>query len=339
VDILEIKVFTINMKRLSKIDESVWADIHKRSNGSQERKEDDINVMDMDMFFEYLQGLYKPTMPTYNVVIYHDVPRTMILVPISINGLYSSGSVSYVSLELDKVSDKKIVTLDIRSLHRLPEGCEYKLKEMYKIKYMSDSPKRQAHIIINPKDSSDVTNKFYIEIIDFMLDNIKDGYNRLVKKVELTSYVGESIWADIHKRSNGNLERKEDDISSLDRDGLYEHIFNVYEMVNDFPDPFKSQTSQAHTYFSIPIFKSDYKIYRLDVSFYLDVITKITLMASDVDIKDFKQPLIDNFDVTIRDDGALKIEDKNGNVSNQVCMDLIKVIVENAPQPLLKKRD
>ena len=103
--------------------------------------------------------------------------------------------------------------------------------------------------------------------------------------------------------------------------------------------PLKSQTSQANTYFSIPIFKSNYKIYRLDVSFYLDVITKITLMASDVDIKDFKQPLIDNFDVTIRDDGALKIEDKNGNVSNQVCMDLIKVIVENAPQPLLKKRD
>ena len=156
---------------------------------------------------------------------------------------------------------------------------------------------------------------------------------------DFKTYIKESIWSNINKRSEGNLERKEDDINHLDRDGLYEHIFDLYKPVNLHPLPLKSQTSQANTYFSIPIFKSNYKIYRLDVSFYLDVITKITLMANDVDIIDFKQPLIDNFNVTIRDDGALKIEAKDGNVSNQVCMDLIKVIVENAPQPALKKRD
>ena len=331
---MEIKVFIIDMRKLS---ESIWADIHKRSNGSQERKEDDIDVMDMDMFFEYLKGLYQPTMSTYNVVIYH-VPRTMILVPISINGLYRSSSVSYVSLELDEVSDKKIVTLDIRSLHRLPEGCEDKLKEVYKIKYMSDSSKRQAHIIISPKDSSDVTNKFYIEIIDFMLDNIKDGYNRLVKKVELTSYVGESVWADIHRRSNGEQERKEDDISGLNRDGLYEHIFDVYEMINDFPHPFKSKTSQEHTYFSIPIFESDYT-FRLNVYFQYGVITDITLLATISDARELKRELQDNFRVTIRDDNALKIEGKNGEMSNRICMDVIKVILENTSHPLLKKRD
>lgn len=69
------------------------------------------------------------------------------------------------------------------------------------------------------------------------------------------------------------------------------------------------------------------------------MITNITLLATISDAREFKQALQDNFKVTIRDDDALKIEDKNGNVSNQVCMDLIKVIVENAPQPLLKKRD
>lgn len=153
--------------------------------------------------------------------------------------------------------------------------------------------------------------------------------------------LSESIWADIHKRSNGSQERKEDDISGLDRDGLYEHIFNVYEMINDFPRPLKSQTSQAHTYFSIPIFKSDYtsKIFRLGVSFQYDVITDITLFATISDAREIKQAIQDNFKVTIRSDDALKIEDKNGNVSNRVCMNLIKVIVENAPQPLLKKRD
>ena len=62
-------------------------------------------------------------------------------------------------------------------------------------------------------------------------------------------------------------------------------------------------------------------------------------MASDADVKDFKQALIDNFDVTIDIDGALTITAKDGTVSNQVCMDLIKVIVENAPHPYLKKRE
>ena len=62
-------------------------------------------------------------------------------------------------------------------------------------------------------------------------------------------------------------------------------------------------------------------------------------MASVADVKDFKQSLIDNFDVTTRGDGALSITAKDGTVSNQVCMDLIKTIVENAPKPYLKKRE
>ena len=62
-------------------------------------------------------------------------------------------------------------------------------------------------------------------------------------------------------------------------------------------------------------------------------------MATDADVKDFKQSLIDNFDVIIDIDGALTITAKDGTVSNRVCMDLIKTIVENAPHPYLKKRE
>ena len=62
-------------------------------------------------------------------------------------------------------------------------------------------------------------------------------------------------------------------------------------------------------------------------------------MASDADVKDFKQALIDNFNATRNSDGALTITAKDGTVSNQVCMDLIKTIVENAPEPYLKKRE
>ena len=140
-------------------------------------------------------------------------------------------------------------------------------------------------------------------------------------------------------RSAGETIRKEDDINNLGRDGLYDYIYDLYESIDKFPLPLKSGTSPTHRYFSIPIFKSEFSVYRLNVSFENNIIESITLLARDFNVKDFKQSLIDNFDVTIKEDGSLKITDKDGKVSNQVCMDLIKTIVENAPEPYLKKRD
>ena len=137
----------------------------------------------------------------------------------------------------------------------------------------------------------------------------------------------------------GKTVRREDDINLFDRDGLYDYIFDLYKSIDIYPLPLKSSTSPTHTYFSIPIFKSGYKVYRIDCTFENNKISKIRLMATDADVKDFKQSLIDNFDVTIDIDGALTITAKDGTVSNQVCMDLIKVIVENAPHPYLKKRE
>ena len=133
--------------------------------------------------------------------------------------------------------------------------------------------------------------------------------------------------------------RKEDDINVLDCDELYDYIYSLYEQINQDSMPSKSQIVQRFTYFLIPIFKSGYKVYKLDCTFDNNKISKITLMANVAEVKDFKQALIDNFDVTTRDNGSLKITDKEGKVSNQVCMDLIKTIVENAPHPYLKKRE
>ncbi len=153
------------------------------------------------------------------------------------------------------------------------------------------------------------------------------------------SKIIESIWSDMQDRSAGITQRKEDDVNLFDCDELYDYIYSLYEQINQDSMPLKSQIVQRFTYFSIPIFKSGYKVYRLDCTFENNKISKITLMASVADVKDFKQSLINNFDVTTRDDGALTITAKDGTVSNQVCMDLIKTIVENAPEPYLKKRE
>jgi hypothetical protein len=46
------------MKRLSNITESIWSDIQKRSSGETVRKEDDVDLMDINEFIDYLNNHY-----------------------------------------------------------------------------------------------------------------------------------------------------------------------------------------------------------------------------------------------------------------------------------------
>ena len=213
-----------------------------------------------------------------------------------------------------------------------PKLCKM-IKENFKVdkKYVSST---YTQFIISPSDGSECTNRFYVDVINFIIENGDENMLLMKKK-----HINESIWSDMQDRSAGITQRKEDDINILDCDGLCDYIYDLYKQINPYPLPLKSQIVQRFTYFSIPIFKSGYKAYRLDCTFENNKISKITLMASVADVKDFKQSLIDNFDVTTRGDGALSITAKDGTVSNQVCMDLIKTIVENAPEPYLKKRE
>jgi hypothetical protein len=151
------------------------------------------------------------------------------------------------------------------------------------------------------------------------------------------SKIAESVWGGMLDRSVGDSVRKEDDINNLDRDGLYNLIFDLYEQVDDHFTPLKGQVSQSRTYFQIPIFKYN-RIYPIDVIFVDNKISEIKLMTYMVCIENFKHPLTDKFSIIKNPDDSLKITSKDGEVSNQICMDLIKTIVEDAPEPYLKKR-
>ena len=50
---------------------------------------------------------------------------------------------------------------------------------------------------------------------------------------DFKTYIGESVWADIHKRSNGKQERKEDMLNdSCGIDEMYDYIDNHYKPIN-----------------------------------------------------------------------------------------------------------
>ena len=46
------------MKKLSKLSESVWGDLRKKSLGKEERLEDDISNLSIEDFSKYLDSMY-----------------------------------------------------------------------------------------------------------------------------------------------------------------------------------------------------------------------------------------------------------------------------------------
>ena len=314
------------------IKESIWSDIQDRSSGETDRKEDDIDLLDINEFCEYLKTIYKTDsdndIKVLEIEDNHKIEKYLVIC------LYQDESgyyryIYYNGTQIDTQLDV-IENLNCRS------EFERKFSTIH-----STNDFDVVCIDIYPKDKTrvPVTNKFFIEVLDFILDRIDAPLEQQIEKI---SNIKESIWSDIQDRSSGETIRKEDDINRMNCDELYDFIYELYEPINPFPVPFKSGegTSDKNIqYFSIPIFKVNYKVYKLDTIFKNDKISALVLMATDVVIKDFKQALIDNFDVTIRSDQALKIEEKDGTLTNQTCMKLISVIVENAPEPYLKKRE
>ena len=310
------------MKKLSKIIESIWSDMQDRSAGDVVRREDDVNLMSGEDFCDYLNNNY--ISKDGHKIIYADDTKNIFM---SILKKHTGFSFSII---YDYKSNIITMNDEIESLY--PELCKM-IKEKFKVdkEYVNTN---YTKFIISPSDGSECTNRFYVDVINFIIENADENMLLMKKK-----HINESIWSDMQDRSAGETVRKEDDVNLLDRDGLYDYIYALYKQIEPFPLPLKSQTLPAHTYFSIPIFKSDYRVYRLHCIFDNNKISKITLMANESDVKDFKQALIYNFNATINSDGALTITAKDGTVSNQVCMDLIKTIVENAPKPYLKKRE
>ena len=310
------------MKKLSKIIESIWSDMQDRSTGITQRKEDDVNLMSGEDFCDYLNDNYI-SKDGHKIIYREDTKNIFMSILKKHTGFSFSITYNYESNTIN-MND------EVESF--CPKLCK-KIKENFKVdkEYVNTN---YTKFIISPSDGSECTNRFYVDVINFIIENGDENMLLMKKK-----HINESIWSDMQDRSAGITQRKEDDINLFDCDELYDYIYSLYEQINQDSMPLKSQIVQRFTYFSIPIFKSGYKVYRLDCTFENNKISKITLMASVADVKDFKQSLINNFDVTTRGDGALSITAKDGTVSNQVCMDLIKTIVENAPEPYLKKRE
>ena len=184
------------MKKLSDITESIWSDIQDRSAGDTVRKEDDVNLLDKDEFYDYLKNKYNKI----SHLIYKD--------PSEINIKLGW---SYFPRRDYKIDIHWVEKNKIKNLYLNFGPCE--LDTLCNKKFKTGTA------------NDGISNEEILNIIDFCLDYISSH-----KEIESPmSPLSESIWSDIQDRSAGDTVRKEDDIDNLNYEEFFTYLTERYQ--------------------------------------------------------------------------------------------------------------
>ena len=149
------------------IKESIWSDMQDRSAGDKIRKEDDVNLLDIDGLCDYLNKHYKRTTPFAFITNIGGI----LSVPIIRDTANNCVMYNY-KLEIKSVSIVYEIVNQVDGLLNLLYD-NFSIKEITRLYWLS------------PKDGSEITNKFFIDVIDFLLENIPNSpnYKKSIKKI------------------------------------------------------------------------------------------------------------------------------------------------------------
>jgi len=227
------------------LEESVWGDMRRKSLGIEKRIEDDIDLMDPITFCDYIKNKYK-LVSTQGLEIFV-FGKTEINVPIFEYdlGTKSTDFIYYDSENKRVFSNDTFVYYDDKLLEKLKNTYKVKNFKMDFGDYMS----------ISPKDGSESTNTFFLEVIDYLLGNANVFYHRILIP---NDDVNESVWGDLRKKSLGQEIRNENivDFNSLNggtMDDLYNYIIQNYEYVQKPVSEYRSIRQLSSKNISIPI--------------------------------------------------------------------------------------
>ena len=188
------------MKKLSKITESIWSDMQDRSAGDVVRREDDVNLMSEEDFCDYLNDNYI-SKDGHKIIYREDTKR--IFVPIFATVAYG--------IAYDYKSNTIIMSDDVE--YFFPELCKA-IKKNFKVD-KNITKHKYTQFIIFPPDGSECTNRFFVDVVNFIIDNADENVLSLKKK-----HINESIWSDMQDRSAGDVVRKEDEGKYITIDGV-----------------------------------------------------------------------------------------------------------------------
>ena len=159
---------------MRKLSESIWSDMQDRSMGEKIRKEDDIELLDRDGFYDYLVKRYEYLYPKHYNILNLEL-SDQIIIPM----LKPQNRIPFnlIIWDVNKPKDMFITITDDSQLRS--SDLFIKLEDKYKlISYGRFLPK----IKIEPKSERDNINKsFFISIIDTILE-LNTEYEPLIKK-------------------------------------------------------------------------------------------------------------------------------------------------------------
>ena len=175
------------MRKLSEITESIWSDMQDRSSGETVRKEDDVNLLDRDGFYNYIMKHYKTTTEdvTGPYAIINSDNKDYIAIPIiedETNTLYRDDSGyrvdSVVMWHFNK--DDRYITIPYRKIFQ-ESDLFVKIRDTFNLQ--PDKDKFNPLFKMFPKDNKKVDNKFFLEVIDFIIDNTKEPFEPLLIRI------------------------------------------------------------------------------------------------------------------------------------------------------------
>ena len=163
------------MRKLSEITESIWSDIQDRSMGKTVRKEDDVNLLDRDGFYNYIMEHYKTATEdvTGPYAIINSENADYINIPI----LEDETNTLYRVIIWHFNTDERYITIPLRKLF----GVFVKLRDTFKLQ--SNEDRINPLFKVFPKDNKKIDNKFFLEVIDFIIDNTKEPFEPLLIRI------------------------------------------------------------------------------------------------------------------------------------------------------------
>lgn len=152
------------------IGESIWTDMQKRSSGDDIRKEDDINLLDETGLAKYMEKIYMSPNDDLHIIADKLNFGIIMISLFEINGKYYNIIYQKISTSNPEITFPVCPDSDIEDL----------LRELYKVTRLKQYNDKIYKI--EPNDGNKITNKFFIEVLDFILKEVEGKYTILLKK-------------------------------------------------------------------------------------------------------------------------------------------------------------
>ena len=171
IDVIDCIIENRNtIVRKKELNESIWTDIQKRSSGDDIRKEDDINLLDETGLAKYMEKIYMSPNDDLHIIADKLNFGTIMISLFEINGKYYNIIYQKISTSNPEITFPVCPDSDIEDL----------LRELYKVTRLKQYNDKIYKI--EPNDGNKITNKFFIEVLDFILKETEGKYTILLKK-------------------------------------------------------------------------------------------------------------------------------------------------------------